>query len=124
MSVAIRIGLVSFVALFSLVASANGQLKVIGEGADQELDVSQFPPEQAAPYEVFKTRCTKCHAMERPIEALQTGKTPISKSSFDKKGIKKYVVKMMRKPNSGITKQDAKQIVKFLQQARHIAEGK
>jgi hypothetical protein len=59
--------------------------------------------------------------MARPIAALTTGITPVSGGTFEKKGIKKYVVKMMRKPNSGITKADARQILKFLIHARGLA---
>lgn len=112
------------VLLLAGVALANGQLKVVGEGDKQELAVDQFAPAQREAYTTFKARCTKCHAMARPIAALQTGVTPISSDEFEKKGIKKYVVKMMRKPNSGISKKDAKAIVGFLQHARGIAKGK
>jgi hypothetical protein len=60
--------------------------------------------------------------MERPISALKTGVTPVSGGRFDEKGMKLYVVKMMRKPNSGITKQDAKVILEFLRYARALEQ--
>ena len=105
-------------------ALANGKLKTKGEGADQELDESQFSADQKPRYQLFKQKCTKCHAMQRPIVALQTGRTPISNGVFDEPGIKTYVVKMMRKPNSGIEKDQAKELIDFLRYARALAEGK
>lgn len=98
-------------------------LKVIGEGKEQRLDRDQFSPSSRPRYDLFATRCTKCHAMSRPIAALQTGVTPVSGGTFDDAGIKKYVVKMMRKPNSGLGKEDAKEILVFLREARKLAEG-
>lgn len=123
MSAVYRAGILFFALLFSVSAYANGKLKTNGKDSKEELVAEQFAANQLAGYATFKARCTKCHAMARPIKALQTGITPITQSTFDKKGIKKYVVKMMRKPNSGIAKKDAKQIVAFLQHARKLAQG-
>ncbi|MCP4446525.1 MAG: hypothetical protein GY811_14440 [Myxococcales bacterium] len=56
------------------------------------------------------------------MNALIKGVTPISGEKFDAPGIKTYVVTMMRKPNSGITREQAKEIIKFLQHARSLVE--
>jgi len=96
---------------------------VRGEGKTQTLVREQFPPKEAAQFDIFQARCTQCHAMSRPISALQTGITPISRGSFDGDGIKNYVVKMMRKPKSGVTREDAKEILQFLQYARDLAKA-
>ena len=98
-------------------------LQVTGSGKSQELVAAQFPPEQRARYEIFKVRCTKCHAMARPIAALQTGITPVTGSTFDQQAIKKYVVKMMRKPNSGISREDAREVLLFLRYTHAIVHG-
>jgi hypothetical protein len=103
-------------------ASALAELKTTGEGKTQQIDPSQFNDVEKAGYQTFAARCTQCHAMSRPITALTSGRTPISGESFDREGIKKYVVKMMRKPNSGISREDAKAIIDFLTVARGIAE--
>ena len=96
-------------------------LQVQGTGKAQRLIRDQFAPATRAGYDLFAVKCTKCHEMARPIAALKTGVTPISGGNFEEKGIKEYVVKMMRKPNSGITKDDAKQIINFLRDARSRA---
>lgn len=102
--------------------AAQAELKTTGEGKEQRLDPAQFDSDSRVRYELFAQRCTQCHAMSRPISALTNGKTPISGDTFDREGIKKYVVKMMRKPNSGISREDAKAIVDFLTTARDLAE--
>jgi hypothetical protein len=105
-------------------AQAQSPLETRGVGDKMELVPDQFQPEDRARYPLFKQKCTKCHAMSRPIAALRTGITPVTGGRFDEDGIKKYVVKMMRKPKSGIAKEDAKELILFLRAARGIAEGK
>jgi cytochrome c1 len=101
--------------------TGHAELKTQGEGKAQTLVRSQFSAALQPAYDTFASHCTKCHEMARPISALRTGITPISGGQFDAKGIRDYVVKMMRKPNSGITKDDAKDIIEFLRQARDLA---
>ena len=114
------------VTLFALQLPSPGsaELQTVGKARKQRLVKEQFAPEQQEAFEVFASRCTKCHAMSRPIAALNTGIPPVSGGDFNKKGIKKYVVKMMRKPNSGIDRKDAKTIIAFLLHARQVAESK
>lgn len=100
----------------------SGGLLVRGKGKEQVLVAEQFTGETRQAYALFSQRCTKCHEMARPIAALQTGITPISGGRFDDDGIKKYVVKMMRKPKSGISKADARTLILFLRVARQQAE--
>lgn len=104
-------------------AAADAQLEVSGDGKDQMLASDQFEGEYRARYELFAVKCTKCHEMARPISALQTGITPITGSEFDKAGMKNYVIKMMRKPKSGIAKAEAKEILLFLMYARELAKA-
>jgi hypothetical protein len=108
---------------FALASLLAAPLLTTGFGKDEALVVTDFPAAERARYEIFKVRCTKCHAMSRPIKALQEGKTPISGDKFDDSFIKKYVIKMMRKPNSGINKEDAKEIILFLHYARARVTG-
>ena len=111
------------VMLLVCVSVGRTELKVQGAGKKQQLVRDQFAPATRPEYDLFATKCTKCHEMARPIMALKTGITPISGGAFEEKGIKEYVVKMMRKPNSGITKDDAKKIIDFLRQARAFASN-
>jgi hypothetical protein len=83
----------------------------------------QFSPEMRARYDLFAVRCTRCHAMARPIAALTTGITPVTGGTFDDTGIQRYVVRMMRKPNSGIDRSTAREILLFLRYARGMAQA-
>ncbi len=98
-------------------------LETAGTGDKTLLVRDQFSDEMRVRFDVFAVRCTKCHAMARPIAALQTGITPVTGHVFDQTTVKKYVLKMMRKPKSGITKADAKTILEFLTYALAIAEA-
>jgi hypothetical protein len=117
-----------FLAIISAIGAAApsgyAELKVRGKDKDKVLVPGQFKGDQKKAYDLFAKRCTKCHEMARPVSALETGKTPISGSVFNDSGIKKYVVKMMRKPNSGITRDDARDIIVFLRHARSLAEDR
>jgi hypothetical protein len=70
------------------------------EGAD----MSVVPPEQQADYAVFAERCSKCHALARP---LNSGITDDAAWSM-------YVEKMRRQPSSGISVADTVPILRFL----------
>jgi hypothetical protein len=102
-------------------ATASAALKVQGKGKEQTLVRDQFAAEQRPRYDMFAQKCTRCHELARPISALLSGVTPLSADRFDEEGIKKYVVKMMRKPNSGIVKEDARELIQFLTYARSLA---
>jgi hypothetical protein len=112
------------VVAFSLLpARSFAELKTAGKGKEQRLVAEQFPAEQKTRLALFEQRCSHCHELARPISALLTGLTPISSSVFDSDGVKTYVVKMMRKPNSGIDKEDAKELIAFLSFARQLAKA-
>jgi hypothetical protein len=110
-------------ALLALPALALAELKVTGQGKDQRLQPEQFPSEHQDRLKLFEAKCSKCHNLDRPITALRTGITPISHGKFEDAEIKAYVVKMMRKPNSGIEQSDAKEILILLRFARSLATG-
>src|SRR5687767_4244045 len=99
----------------------SAALKVQGKGKEQTLVRDQFAADQQPRYDMFQQKCTRCHELARPISALLNGVTPLSADKFDDEGIKKYVVKMMRKPNSGIVKEEARELIQFLTYARSLA---
>ena len=72
------------------------------DGPDK-IDVSAYPPEQQARYPVFLVKCAKCHPVSRPIN-----------SRFDSSEWKRYMKKMIRRPNSGINEEQAADIYEFL----------
>ncbi|HHT9121026.1 MAG TPA: hypothetical protein ACFYD3_10855 [Candidatus Hypogeohydataceae bacterium YC41] len=68
------------------------------------VDISQYPPEIQADYKVFATKCGKCHTLARPLNSPYCTAEEWNN----------YVNKMMRKPGSGITPVEGKQIFDFL----------
>jgi hypothetical protein len=114
------LGLAGLVVGSARVASA--ELITKGRGKKKRLVASQFGPRWQSSYQLFSVRCTKCHAMARPVNALVSGITPVTGSSFERHQIQRYVVKMMRKPKSGVNREDAKKILKFLWYARSLAK--
>jgi hypothetical protein len=74
---------------------ANG-----GEG----LDMSTLPANVRADYQVFAQRCSKCHALARPLES----------GISDDKYWAEYVERMRRQPGSGISPKDVTPILRFL----------
>ncbi len=72
------------------------------DGPDK-IDVSRYPPEQQARYPVFRQKCSKCHPVARPVN-----------SRFDASEWKKYMKKMIRRPNSGINEDQARDVYEFL----------
>ena len=67
------------------------------------IDVSEYPEEMQTLYALFTRRCSRCHTVARPIN-----------SDFTAGEWRKYVLKMMRKPGSGLNPKTAEQIIKFL----------
>jgi hypothetical protein len=72
------------------------------DGPDR-IDVSSWPPAMQKRYPVFATKCAKCHPVARPIN-----------SRFDAADWKRYMKKMIRRPNSGINEEQAADIYEFL----------
>lgn len=68
------------------------------------IDVSRYPADMQARYKTFASRCTKCHTLARAIN---------SDFALDDEW-ERYVKRMMRKPGSGISSADAKEIFAFL----------
>ena len=98
----------------AIAEAGENQLKIIRSGKGLAVEASPFNDTQTQQYSVFKQRCSQCHEISRPLQAVETGISPVSHQTFGLKEIKRYVIKMMRKPNSGITKPEAKQIILFL----------
>jgi len=94
--------------------AAHAGLKVIGKGDAMHLDPSGFPPAMKANYEIVKVKCVKCHTLERTIVAIQTGVAPISGQPFDRNATKAYGVKMLRKPDSNMSKPEVRASVDLL----------
>ncbi len=102
----------------------------------KKLDVTSYPPEIQKGYQVMMTACAKCHNPHRAFNAQfvqPEGKTEAQNAAiaklkesnpelFSDKNVwkieaniwKRFVRRMMAKPGAEISKEDAKQIYKFL----------
>lgn len=100
--------------LFISATGAHAELKVVGKGDAMQLDPSAFPPAMKVNYDVLRSKCVKCHTLERTIVAIRTGVAPISGQPFDRSATKAYGVKMLRKPDSNMTKPEVKASVDLM----------
>jgi hypothetical protein len=71
-------------------------------GVDR-IDVSRYPAEQQKNYEMYSAKCSKCHPLARSINAR-----------FGAQDWKRYMKRMIRRPNSGINEEQAAGIYEFL----------
>lgn len=69
-----------------------------------QVDVSQYPPDMQARYHLLEKRCTRCHELERPLNAhVAEGGWPA------------YVRRMSRHPAAGISQAEQREIATFLE---------
>jgi hypothetical protein len=95
-------------------AGADARVKAKGRGANMNFDPASLPPQYQTTFEMMTRKCSKCHTMERTVVAIQTGRAPITGQIFDRQAIKAYGIKMLRKPNSDMNKQDIRDVVILL----------
>jgi hypothetical protein len=104
--------ILAMLCLISTTASAG--LTVVGKGDNMRFDPSGFSPSMKSAYDIMKVKCVKCHTLERAIVAVTTGVAPISGQPFDRSATKAYGIKMMRKPDSNMNKQEVKAVVDLM----------
>ncbi len=68
------------------------------------IDISKYPADMQARYKTFAGRCAKCHTLARAINS-----DFVLEDEWER-----YVKRMMRKPGSGISSADAREIFTFL----------
>ncbi|MCA9537456.1 MAG: hypothetical protein KC620_01130 [Myxococcales bacterium] len=77
----------------------------LGCGAGRtRVDTSGYPPDQQANYQIFETRCSRCHDLERPLQAR------VADGGWDA-----YVRRMARHPGAGISEAEQRRIASFLE---------
>lgn len=106
-----RIFLLTALIILTVAAAADARIKVKGRGAAMNFDTTSIPPQYQATYGMMTKKCSKCHTMERTVVAIQTGRAPITGQIFDRQAIKAYGIKMLRKPNSDMNKQEIRDVV-------------
>ena len=67
------------------------------------IDVSRYPAPQQKTYDVYAVKCAKCHPLARSVNAR-----------FNSTDWKRYMKRMIRRPNSGINEEQAAAIYEFL----------
>jgi hypothetical protein len=78
------------------------------------IDTSGFPPRMRTAYSLMAQKCSHCHSIERVITAVRTGVCPLSKTRFTKKTSESVVARMYLKPDSNMTKKEARTILELL----------
>ncbi len=73
------------------------------DGGPDRIDVSAYPGPQQKQYDVYAAKCSKCHPLARSVNAR-----------FNSTEWKRYMKRMIRRPNSGINEEQAAQIYDFL----------
>jgi hypothetical protein len=98
--------------ILAIAGSALVALLVSAEPADKpdprdfgpnQVDVSGYPPDQQKNYGVYAAKCVKCHPLARSVNAR-----------FSASDWKRYMKRMIRRPNSGINEEQAALIFEFL----------
>jgi len=91
-------------ALVALLAAAEPADKPDARdfGPDR-IDVSKYPAEQQNQYATYSAKCAKCHPLARSVNAR-----------FNASEWKRYMKRMIRRPNSGINEEQAAKIYDFL----------
>jgi hypothetical protein len=67
------------------------------------IDVSKYPEPMKKAYDMYAVKCAKCHPLARSVNAR-----------FSAQDWKRYMKKMIRRPNSGINEEQAASIYEFL----------
>jgi hypothetical protein len=93
-----------FGALALLTSVACGGSQQGSNKVELPSEVGELPADLEDDFRMFAINCSKCHGLERPLTAPVT----------DHKHWERYVAKMMRTPGSGISAQEAPQILAFL----------
>jgi hypothetical protein len=73
------------------------------DSGPDKIDVSGYPAEQQKRYQIFEKKCAKCHPVARAIN-----------SRFNASEWKRYMKRMIRRPNAGVTDDQADEIYEFL----------
>ena len=101
--------IVTVVTLLLLSTSVGyAALKTVGKAETLQFDTSNFTPEMKANYEFVKSRCVVCHSLERYVQAVNYGVTPISGQEFSAKTMSKGFGCKPNKNNKCLTKQEAR----------------
>jgi len=100
--------------LCPLCSLAEARVKTVGQGATLNFSAEGIPEIYRSSFETMQRKCIKCHSMERTVVAINSGRAPVTGQQFNKQAVKAYGIKMMRKPNSDMNKQEIRDVVALL----------
>jgi hypothetical protein len=100
------------VLLFSVPGHAS--VKTVGKGDSLAFDPVSIATSYRSNYGIMKVKCVKCHTLERTVVAITTGIAPITGQPFDRSATRAYGTKMLRKPDSNMSKQEVKAVVDLM----------
>lgn len=83
------------------------------EKGPDTINISKYPAALQSAYQLFSEKCTQCHKLSRPIN---------SEFALPDEW-ERYVKRMMRKPDSGISAAEAKTIYEFLVYDSSVRKG-
>ena len=90
-------------ALVALLVAADPHDKDPRDAGPDRIDVSRYPSAQQRNYDVYASKCSKCHPLARSVNAR-----------FNATDWKRYMKRMIRRPNAGINEDQAAHIYEFL----------
>jgi hypothetical protein len=100
--------------MLSVYAISEAGVKVTGRGDKMNFSADGIPGALLPSFKLMQVKCIKCHTMERTVIAIKTGRAPITGQPFNKQAVKAYAIKMLRKPNSDMNKQEIRNVVVVL----------
>jgi cytochrome c2 len=86
------------------IATALAVTGACSMGPPNTIDVSAYPRDMQGRYELFLRKCTRCHGLDRPLQAR-----------VGARGWDDYVHRMARHPGAGISEAEQREIAAFLQ---------
>ena len=104
----------AFISMLIVAASAYAGERTIGKGDSVSIDITGLPPEMLKAHSVMMDKCTRCHSSERVLGAVKTGVAPVTNTGFSKETAKPLVDRMVKKPDSNMTNDDAGMILIYL----------
>ncbi len=95
-------------------ATCYAGIRTVGRGDSLNFDPSAIPSSMRGSFDIMRVKCIKCHTMERTVVAITTGVAPITGQPFDRNATRAYGIKMLRKPDSNMNKQEVKAVVDLM----------
>jgi hypothetical protein len=89
-------------------------IEVIGTIGERKFGTSKLTREMQASYRIMSSKCSKCHSLDRIVEAVTTGIAPTTSQVFDDKAVLAYGKKMLRKPDANMNKSEVKEVLNLL----------